>query len=98
MVNALNVPAAGVQAQPWPKLEVPSSFGCVGLVTSRYLSETESPVCVLFQSLPSANTRCCGAGTMFHTVPGMVVEPASLGALGLVRSYTKKGVPPPLAL
>src|SRR5690349_16482135 len=41
MVNALKVPAAGVQAQPSPKVEVPMSCGLPGSVTSRYLSDTE---------------------------------------------------------
>ena len=86
MVNALNVPAAGVQAQPCPNVEVPRSAGADGLVTSRYLSETESPPLPLDQSLPSAKMRCCGAGRMFHTVPGIVAVPASLGAAGSVKS------------
>ena len=30
--------------------------------------------------------RDCGAGRMFHTVPGIVVEPASTGAFGSVVS------------
>src|SRR5579859_3197067 len=39
IVKALNVLAAGVQAQPLPNAEVPSSVGAAGFETSRYLSE-----------------------------------------------------------
>src|SRR4051794_998708 len=42
IVNALNVPAAGVQAHPSPNVDVPSSAGAAGLVTSRYFSDTDS--------------------------------------------------------
>jgi hypothetical protein len=39
-VKALNVPAAGVHAQPSPKVEAPMSDGAAAFVTSRYLRDT----------------------------------------------------------
>jgi hypothetical protein len=88
IVNALKVPAAGVQAQPLPKLDVPISCGADGVVTSRYCSETASELVigVLVYWLPSANRREPGAGRMFQTVPEMLRVPASAGDLGSVRS------------
>src|SRR4051794_30750531 len=34
-VKALNVPAAGVQAQPWPKVELPTTRGSAAFDTSK---------------------------------------------------------------